>query len=80
MPYRYNADDFDRNFSIISRSIAMSEEGFDVLNNGASVPRNSYVSWDIAGAVLEDFRCNPEKRPTAVDWVDAENLDWPEDN
>ncbi|WFU05928.1 Imm1 family immunity protein (plasmid) [Rhizobium sp. CB3171] len=80
MPYRYNADDFARNFSITSRSIAMSEEVFDILNNGASVPRNSYVPWDIAGAVLEDFLGTPEKRPATADWVDAENFDWPEDN
>ncbi|MEF0944298.1 Imm1 family immunity protein [Rhizobium sp. BR 362] len=75
---RYNSGDFGRNFSMISQSGAISKEGFDISSNGATVPKNNYLSWDIARAVVEDFLRNPEKRPNSVAWVGAENLDWPE--
>ncbi|NTG50759.1 hypothetical protein G6M04_25540 [Agrobacterium rhizogenes] len=76
---RYNKSDFSRNFSMISQSSEINKEGFDVLDNGASVPRNSYISWGVARAVVEDFLCNPERQSKSVNWIDAKHLDWPED-
>ncbi|MBB4571400.1 hypothetical protein [Rhizobium leucaenae] len=74
---RYNKSDFSRNFSMISQSSEINREGFDILDNGASVPRNRYLSWDIARVVVDEFLVNPESKPKSVKWIDAKYLDWP---
>lgn len=76
---RYSRADTTRNFSLISQSRDGLHSGFDYLENGATVPKGSCLTWDDAWNTVKEFLCAPETQPTAVTWVDADTLNWPED-
>ena len=68
-----------RNFSLISQPGVGLGADFECLENGATVPKGSYLSWGAAWSVVESFLQSPETRPEAINWVDADSLEWPED-
>ncbi|MFC7374621.1 hypothetical protein ACFQS2_13135 [Brachybacterium sp. GCM10030267] len=52
--------------------------GFLVKPNQAQVPMGTFISGELAFRVLEDFAAAPDRLSGAIDWVAANDLDWPD--
>lgn len=76
---RFDADDPGHNGSSVSAPAGALEPGLELLPNGQTVPRGSYLPMATAFAVVSEFLRAPKSRPTSISWVAADSLDWPED-
>ncbi len=76
---RYNRNDFSRNFSFISQGNKTLGSGFEYLPNGATVPTDSFLSLNDAWVAVNEFLRQPTKKPSSINWVDSNELIWPED-
>ena len=53
-------------------------EAFQQIPDGTDVPLGTCVPGPVAYRVLEDFAADPGRPSGAVEWIDADQLDWPD--
>jgi len=76
---RYNKADFSRNRSMLSVGQPSKINRFECVDSGATVSLGSFVPFEAAWPIVEHFLREPHNLPNCVEWIDANNLDWPED-
>ncbi len=78
----YDMDNFeDDEFESDSRISVRDREAmsdFVLVATGATYPRGSFVDPEAAWGATEAFLNDPTVMPTSIDWLDPDELDWPE--
>lgn len=77
----YSKQRMETNFCFFSRASDEIGPDFELLDDGSLFPVGSFLPLDIAWLVFKQFLENPEQKPAATRWIDAESdlLEWPED-
>jgi len=74
----YNKNDLSQNRSMVCVGLPEKMNCFELLENGMVVSMGSFVSFQKAWEITGSFLSVPLLLPKCVEWVDSNQLDWPD--